>query len=42
MTEDTQHKDNMIKLSKALNKYNRYSDMLPCNFNLIKYSFLKL
>lgn len=38
MTEDQQHKENFIQISKnILNKDNRYKDILPCKniFNFI-------
>lgn len=30
MTEDKKHKDNFLKISRSLNRNNRYNDMLPC------------
>lgn len=36
MTEDKCHKDHLIKISRSLNKNNRYSDMLPCMIYFFK------
>jgi protein tyrosine phosphatase len=30
MTEDSQHKNNFLKISRNLSKNNRYADILPC------------
>ena len=32
MTEDTQHRENFIKISRNLLRNNRYTDILPCNY----------
>jgi protein tyrosine phosphatase len=35
LTEGKQYEEKLVKLSPAVNKLNRYKDILPCKFNFL-------